>query len=157
MRESARTIALNLLFAVEFDDAYANLLLPKLLTASKLDDRDTGLAQELSFGTLRWQLFYDRIIEECAQRYADEIDLKALVVLRLGAHQILGMRIPAHAALDETVELAKQFVSRGAAGFVNGVLRRVSERSRDEWLRIVLDGLDNPHERLAVEFSHPIS
>lgn len=156
MRESARTIALNLLFSVEFDDAYANLLLPKLLTASKLDDRDTGLAQELSFGTLRWQLFYDRVIEECAKRYADEIDLKALIVLRLGAHQILGMRIPAHAALDETVELAKQFVSRGAAGFVNGVLRRVSEKSRDQWLETVLDGLESNHERLAVEFSHPI-
>lgn len=156
MRESARTIALELLFAVEFDDAYANLLLPKLLSASRLDDRDTGLAQELSFGTLRWQLFYDRIIEECAHRYSDEIDLKALIVLRLGAHQILGMRIPAHAALDETVELAKQFVSRGAGGFVNGVLRRVSERTREEWLAIVLEGLENPLERLAVEFSHPI-
>lgn len=156
MRTSSRTVALELLFAVEFDDAYANLLLPKLLTASKLDDRDTALAQELSFGTLRWQLFYDRVIEECAKRYADEIDLKALIVLRLGAHQLLGMRTPAHAALDETVELAKQFVSRGAAGFVNGVLRRVSERTRDQWLSIVLDGLENPIERLAVEFSHPI-
>lgn len=155
-RESARTIALNLLFSVELEDAYANLLLPKLLGASKLDERDTGLAQELSFGTLRWQLFYDRIIEECAQRYSDEIDIKTLVVLRLGAHQILGMRIPAHAALDETVELAKQFVSRGAAGFVNGVLRRVSERTREHWLEIVLNGLENNHERLAVEYSHPI-
>ncbi len=156
MRTSSRTVALELLFAVEFDDAYANLLLPKLLTASRLDERDSALAQELSFGTLRWQLFYDRIIEECAKRYADEIDLKSLIVLRLGAHQLLGMRTPAHAALDETVELAKQFVSRGAAGFVNGVLRRVSERKRDEWLAIVLQGLENSAEKLAVEFSHPI-
>ena len=109
MRTSSRTVALEVLFAVEFDDAYANLLLPKLLKASRLDERDSALAQELSFGTLRWQLFYDRIIEECAKRYADEIDLKALIVLRLGAHQLLGMRTPAHAALDETVELAKQF------------------------------------------------
>lgn len=156
MRESARTIALELLLSVEIDDAYANLLLPKLLAKSKLDDRDLALAQELSFGTIRWQLFYDRVIEECAKRYSDEIDIKALVVLRLGAHQILGMRIPAHAALDETVELAKQYVSRGAAGFVNGVLRRVTERSRDEWLEIVLNGLENKYERLAVEYSHPI-
>lgn len=156
MRTSSRTIALELLFAVELDDAYANLLLPKLLTDSRLDDRDSSLAQELAFGTLRWQLFYDRIIEECAKRYSDEIEIKALIVLRLGAHQLLGMRIPAHAALDETVELAKQFVSRGAAGFVNGVLRRISERSRDEWLVVVLTGLDNPTERLAVEYSHPI-
>lgn len=156
MRESARTISLELLLAVELEDAYANLLLPKLLSASRLEQRDLALAQELAFGTLRWQLFYDRIIEECAKRYSDEIDIKTLVVLRLGAHQLLGMRVPAHAALDETVELAKQFVSRGAAGFVNGVLRRVSERSREAWLSAVLHGLENPHERLAVEFSHPI-
>lgn len=156
MRTSSRTVALELLLAVEFDDAYANLLLPKLLASSRLDERDSALAQELSFGTLRWQLFYDRVIEECAKRYADEIDIKALIVLRLGAHQLLGMRTPAHAALDETVELAKQFVSRGAAGFVNGVLRRVSERTREEWLDIVLTGLENPAEKLAVEFSHPI-
>ena len=156
MRTSSRTIALELLFAVEFEDAYANLLLPKLLSESMLDDRDTSLAQELAFGTLRWQLFYDRIIEECAKRYSDEIDVKTLTVLRLGAHQLLAMRIPAHAALDETVELAKQFVSRGAAGFVNGVLRRISEKQREEWLQLVLNGLDNPVERLAVEFSHPM-
>jgi len=156
MRTSSRTVALELLFAVEFEDAYANLLLPKLLAEAKLDDRDTALAQELAFGTLRWQLFYDRIIEECAKRYSDEIDVKTLAVLRLGAHQLLAMRIPAHAALDESVELAKQFISRGAGGFVNGVLRRISERQREEWLQIVLEDLDNPVERLAVEFSHPI-
>jgi 16S rRNA (cytosine967-C5)-methyltransferase len=156
MRTSSRTVALELLFAVEFEDAYANLLLPKLLAEAKLDDRDNALAQELAFGTLRWQLFYDRIIEECAKRYSDEIDVKTLTILRLGAHQLLAMRIPAHAALDESVELAKQFVSRGAAGFVNGVLRRVSERQREDWLQIVLKDLENPAERLAVEFSHPI-
>lgn len=156
MRTSSRTVALELLFAVEFEDAYANLLLPKLLAEARLDERDNALAQELAFGTLRWQLFYDRIIEECAKRYSDEIDVKTLTVLRLGAHQLLAMRIPAHAALDESVELAKQFVSRGAGGFVNGVLRRISERQREDWLQIVLKDLDNPAERLAVEFSHPI-
>jgi 16S rRNA (cytosine967-C5)-methyltransferase len=156
MRESSRTIALECLFGVEFDDAYGNLLLPRLLKESRLDERDSALAQELAFGTIRWQLFYDRIIEECAKRYSDEIDLQTLIVIRLGVHQLLAMRIPAHAALDETVELAKQFVSRGAAGFVNGVLRRVSEKPRDEWVKQVLSGLDNEYERLAVEYSHPI-
>ena len=155
-KTSARSVALELLLAVELEDAYANLLLPKLLDRSGLDTRDTGFAQELAFGTLRWQLFYDRVIEECAKRYSDEIDIKALVVLRLGAHQILGMRVPSHAALSETVNLAKAALSQGAVGFVNGVLRRVSERSREEWLEVVLNGLQNPDERLAVEFSHPI-
>lgn len=155
-KTTARTIALDLLRAVELNDAYANLLLPKLLTESKLDSRDTGFAQEMAFGTLRWQLFYDRVIEECAQRYSDEIDIEALIVLRLGAHQILGMRVPSHAALSETVNLTKGHLSRGAEGFVNGVLRRVSERTRDEWESIVLSHIKDPYERLAVEFSHPI-
>jgi 16S rRNA (cytosine967-C5)-methyltransferase len=52
-KTTARTIALDLLRAVELNDAYANLLLPKLLTESKLDSRDTGFAQEMAFGTLR--------------------------------------------------------------------------------------------------------
>lgn len=154
--QTARTVALDLLMAVETEDAYANLLLPKMLSSSGLDTRDSAFAQELAFGTLRWQLFYDRVIEECAQRYSDEIDLPALVVLRLGAHQVLGMRVPSHAALSETVNLAKKRLSQGAVGFINGVLRRVSERSREEWLDVVLHGLENEHERLAVEFSHPI-
>ena len=103
-KTTARTIALDLLRAVELNDAYANLLLPKLLTESKLDSRDIGFAQEMAFGTLRWQLFYDRVIEECAQRYSDEIDIEALIVLRLGAHQILGMRVPSHAAHLRSIE-----------------------------------------------------
>ena len=156
MKQSARTIALDLHQAVEFDGAYANLLLPKLLSASRLDQRDIALAQELAFGTLRWQLFYDCIIEICAKRNTNEIDQNTLLVLRLGAHQLLGMRIPAHAALDETVELAKQKVSRGSAGFVNGVLRRISEKTRQQWLDEVLNQIKEPEMRLAVEFSHPV-
>lgn len=155
-KESSRTVALALLRAVEFDDAYANLLLPKLISQANLDSRDAALAQELAYGTLRWQLFYDRVIEECAQRYSDEIDLAALIVLRLGAHQLLATRIPAHAALSETVELAKRSLKPGAVGFVNGVLRRVSERERDEWEQIVLRHTEGQFEYLAVKYSHPI-
>lgn len=155
-KKSARSVALDLLEAVEFDDAYANLLLPKLLSSAALPARDTALAQELAFGTLRWQLFYDRIIEECARRYSDEIDLEVLIILRLGAHQLLATRIPAHAALSETVELAKSRLKPSAIGFVNGVLRRVSERDRLEWLAVVLQGITDPHERLAIQYSHPI-
>lgn len=156
MKESARTIAMELHFAVEFEGAYANLLLPKLLGASRLDQRDLALAQELSFGTLRWQLFYDCIIEMCAKRNTSEIDQKTLIVLRLGVHQLLGMRVAAHAALDETVELSKQKVSRGSAGFVNGVLRRVSEKTREQWLVAVLADVEETEVRLAIEFSHPV-
>ncbi|MEY4433994.1 MAG: hypothetical protein RIR16_34 [Actinomycetota bacterium] len=155
-RPTARSVALDLLEAVEFDDAYANLVLPKLLQRAELPTRDAALAQELAFGTLRWQLFYDRVIEECARRYSDEIDLEVLLILRLGVHQLLATRIPPHAALSETVELAKTRLKPSAIGFINGVLRRSSERDRVEWLEIVLRGISDRHERLAIQYSHPI-
>lgn len=156
MRANGRTVALDLLMQVEANDAYANLLLPKLVVSAKLDSREAAFAQELAFGTLRWALFYDRIVEECAKRFTDEIELDALIILRFGAHQILNMRVPAHAALSETVELAKLYLSRGGVGFVNGVLRRITEKPIEQWRSIVLSRCESNAEKLAVEFSHPI-
>jgi 16S rRNA (cytosine967-C5)-methyltransferase len=123
---SARSIAYELLNAVDRDDAYANLLLPKLLDQSQLSSRDAAFCQELAFGTLRMRGLYDAVIEQCANRSVGEIDFGALNLLRLGSHQLLGMRVPAHAALSETVNQARAELSLGSVGFVNGVLRRVS-------------------------------
>lgn len=154
-KQSARSVAFELLLAVEEEDTYANLHMPKLLNQAKLEDRDAALAQELAFGTIRNQLFYDRIIEICAKREAAEIELRSKLLLRLGAHQLLAMRIPSHAAINETVNLAKSVSSQGSVGFVNGVLRRVSERSIEDWKAAVLDGVEDNIERLSIEFSHP--
>jgi len=154
-KQSARSVAFELLLAVEEDDTYANLHMPKLLNQAKLEDRDAGLAQELAFGTIRNQLFYDKIIEICANRDSKEIELRSKLLLRLGAHQLLAMRIPSHAAINETVNLAKSVSSQGSVGFVNGVLRRVSERSLEDWKVAVLDGIDDSIERLSIEYSHP--
>lgn len=154
-KADARLTALRLLRQVEFEDAYANLALPKLLQSSDMDARDRALAQELAFGTIRWQLLYDRILEMCANRSVSDIDIDTLLVLRLGTHQLLATRIPPHAALSQTVELAKKQVSRGAAGFVNGVLRRVSERTRSQWVAAVIDSCVDEIERLSLEYSHP--
>ena len=67
-----------------------------------------------------------------------KIDPNVLDTLRLGAHQLLGMRVPTHAAVDETVALARKVNGAGAAGFVNAVMRRVSERDLDAWLAEVV-------------------
>lgn len=155
-KQSARSVAFELLLAVEQDDTYANLHLPKLLKQASLEDRDAALAQELSFGTIRFQFFYDKIIERCAKRDISEIELRSKLLLRLGAHQLLAMRIPSHAALNETVDLTKSVASQGAVGFVNGVLRRISEKSLEDWKTLLLEGVDDRPERLAIEFSHPI-
>ena len=151
-----RAIAFELLRRVAEDDSYANLLLPKLLSDAKVDSRDAGFVQELAFGALRNKLLYEQIIEIASARENRTIDSHALIVLLLGVHQILGMRVPAHAAINESVNLAKQKASQSAAGFVNAVLRRVSERSRDQWINQVLDSADSADQRLSLVHSHPL-
>jgi 16S rRNA (cytosine967-C5)-methyltransferase len=66
------------------------------------------------------------------------------------------MRVPAHAAINESVNLAKQKASQSAAGFVNAVLRRVSEKSREQWIEKVLESADSSDERLSLAYSHPL-
>lgn len=152
---SARRVAYELLRAVEVDGAYANLELPRLLKDSQLDSRDTAFAQELAFGALRNQIFYDAVIEQAANRGIEDVDPPVRCVLRLGAHQLLGMRVPSHAALSETVELAKQVLKPTLAGFTNGVLRRVSEKARDVWLADLLEPISDRFGQLELEYSHP--
>lgn len=151
--EPTRYAAYTLLRAVA-DGAYANLELPRILRARRLGPRDAAFTTELALGTIRWQGLYDRIIEVAADRPAGRIDAKVLDVLRLGVHQLLGMRVPAHAAADQTVGLARSVAGAGAAGLVNAVMRRVSERSREEWVEAVTPASGGV-EALAAAQSHP--
>src|SRR6476659_11181739 len=121
--------------------AYANLALPKLLRDKRITGRDAGFATELVYGATRMSGLYDAIIASAAGRPVDKIDANVLDTLRLGAHQLLGMRVPSHAAVDETVALARQVNGAGAAGFVNAVMRRISEREPDEWIDVVTEGV----------------
>jgi 16S rRNA (cytosine967-C5)-methyltransferase len=152
---TARGVAYQLLLSVATDGAYANLLLPKLLDKAKLDSRDSGFAQEMAFGTIRNSLFYDGAIEVAADRPIDQVDPSVRVLLEMGAHQLLGMRVPSHAAISETVDVAKAMLRPSLTGFVNGVLRRISERSRDEWLALLLEKAPNRIAKLSIQYSHP--
>jgi 16S rRNA (cytosine967-C5)-methyltransferase len=93
------------------DGAYANLELPQQLRRTRLSTRDAGFATELTYGTLRMQGLYDAVVQVAAQRPVDQVDGPVLDVLRLGAHQLLAMRVPDHAAVSATVALARQHVS----------------------------------------------
>ncbi|RIK15704.1 MAG: methyltransferase, partial [Acidobacteria bacterium] len=132
-----------------------NLELPAALRRAGVRGRDAAFATELVYGTLRLQGLYDAVVGVAADRPVAGIDPPVLDVLRLGVHQLLGMRVPAHAAVSSTVALARQHVSQGAGGFVNAVLRRVGERGREEWVGRVTAGIEDPLARLAVEHSHP--
>ncbi|MGV8896526.1 MAG: RsmB/NOP family class I SAM-dependent RNA methyltransferase [Rhodoglobus sp.] len=154
--QPARRIALDVIMAVRDSDAYANLLLPVRLGRAKLSEADAGLATELTYGTLRMQGYYDRVIAMAANRSTDKIDPAVLDVLRLACHQLLSMRVAQHAAVDESVELAKTVGSNSAVGFVNGVLRTITRTDADTWRERVLAEAESGEEALAFEFSHPL-
>ena len=137
------------------DGGYANLVLPKAIRAAGLHGRDAGFATELTYGTLRMQGLYDEVLGAAVDPPGRSIDPEVRDILRLGAHQLLAMRVPDHAAVSATVALARQHVGAGAGGFVNAVLRRVSERSRQEWLELVAASKTDPIEALAAVHSHP--
>ena len=151
-----RRAAYDVLAAVESREAYANLLLPKLLSDRDITGRDAALATELAYGTLRGQGTYDAVLAACSDRPLDKLDPPVRLVLRLGAHQLLGTRIGAHAAVATSVDLIKSVAGHGPAGYVNAVLRRVATRDADAWLEIVAPDTAADHDgQLAVRYSHP--
>jgi 16S rRNA (cytosine967-C5)-methyltransferase len=152
--DPARLAAYDVLVAVRERDAYANLVLPALLRERRLDTRDAAFATELAYGTLRGQGLYDAVLQACVDRPLDDVDAPVRDLLRLGAHQILRMRVPSHAAVSATVDLARRTVSAGPVGFVNAVLRKVSARELDAWLDELTAG-DDALASMALRHSHP--
>ena len=151
-----RRTAYRVLAAVSTRDAYANLLLAAALRDASLHGKDAALATELVYGVLRHRGSYDAIIGICADRDLDRIDPGVLDALRLGAHQLLGMRIKPHAAVATAVDLAVDVAGRRPAGFVNAVLRRIALRDLESWIGIAApDRLADPVGHLAVRHSHP--
>jgi len=148
-------VALEVLTRVRRDDAFANLLLPELLETADLDRRDAGFATALTYGTLRLQGRYDAMIAACTDRPLERIDPAVLDVLRLGAHQLMGMRVAQHAAVSTTVDLATTSCGRGAATFVNAVMRRLSGRDLDSWMDELRRDAPDKTAALARTQSHP--
>lgn len=152
----AREVALAALLSVEESDAYLNLVLPKRISEAKLNSPDAAFATELAYGTSRNQGFYDFVIEKVTARSVTEIEPGVLCTARLGVHQLLVLETPAHAAIFETVELVKRKVKQSAGGFINAALRRVSEKSIEDWI-VVLERENLPEEQfLSIRYSHPI-
>ncbi|MFD3500924.1 RsmB/NOP family class I SAM-dependent RNA methyltransferase [Streptomyces sp. NPDC058676] len=162
-KDPVRFLAFEALRAVDERDAYANLVLPPLLRKArekegpdKFDGRDAALATELVYGTLRRQGTYDAVIKACIDRPLREVDPPVLDVLSLGVHQLLGTRIPTHAAVSSSVELARVVLGDGRAKFVNAVLRKVAQDDLDGWIAKVAPPYDkDPEDHLGVVHSHP--
>lgn len=151
--DPARRTAYTVLRGVA-DGAYTNLELTTALRRARLQGRDAAFVTELVSGTIRWRGRYDVIIAAASSRPVERIDPPVLDTLRLGAHQILAMRVPEHAAVGETVALARAVNGIGASKLVNAVLRRISERPLDDWLEHTVPA-EPMTARLSVLHSHP--
>ncbi|MFJ6155794.1 RsmB/NOP family class I SAM-dependent RNA methyltransferase [Pseudarthrobacter sp. NPDC092184] len=153
--DPARLVAFEVLRAVAAEDAYANLVLPARIRHHGLDKRDAGFATELTYGALRGQGTYDAILARCVDRPLDQLDPAILDALRIGAHQLLAMRVPAHAALDQTVGLARAVIGAGPSALINAVLRKVAAHPLDEWLDVLVAGETDQTKIAALRYAHP--
>lgn len=147
----ARLLAFELVMQVNHEGAYANIRLPELLGKSKLDLADRAFCTELCYGTLRWQGRHDYIASKFLDRPINELDSKINNLIRIGIHQLTQMRVAQHAAVSETVEVARQVAGDSKASYVNAILRKVSSNDN------TLPELKNlgALQRLSIAFSHP--
>ncbi len=154
--DAPRLMALQVLAEVNQSGAYSNLFLPKVLNESKFERRDKAFVTELVYGTLRMQGRHDWMLSQVSDRPWSEVDSGIVDVARLGVHQLMEMRIPSHAAVSATVELARKVLGESKATYVNALLRKVSAKSLDQWIAVLENEGDvDPIATLSIKYSHP--
>jgi 16S rRNA (cytosine967-C5)-methyltransferase len=151
-QDPARSAAFKVLRAVTGSGAYANLELAKRRAA--LSAQDAGFATELVSGTCRALGSYDRVLVAASGRELRTLQPAVVDILRLGTHQLLGMRVPTHAAISTTVDLAALEVGERLVGVVNAILHKVAKRDWLGWLELLGEGEDNLG-RIALANHHP--
>ncbi|HYK20575.1 MAG TPA: 16S rRNA (cytosine(967)-C(5))-methyltransferase RsmB [Pyrinomonadaceae bacterium] len=146
----ARATAFNILQQVE-SGAFSSVLLAA--AEPKLRPPDRALCHELVLGVLRWQLLLDALVEHFSKRRIESLDAPVRIALRLGLYQLRFLtRIPASAAVNESVSLVRAARLSSATAFVNAVLRRAIREADYDPSKNVSD----PLEKLAIETSHPV-
>src|SRR5271167_1809526 len=122
----ARAAAFDILLRVEQQAAYASELLHSE-RLDKLSPADRGLATEILMGVLRWQSRLDSAIAAGSSRAIAKLDAQVLIALRMAAYQLMFLtRVPARAAINESVDLVKRAGKTSAAPFANAVLRKLA-------------------------------
>jgi 16S rRNA (cytosine967-C5)-methyltransferase len=139
---AARAAAFDILLRVEREDSYASELLHADALA-KLSSRDHGLVTELVMGVLRWRSLLDDQLAAASSQKLDRLDTEVLTALRLGGYQLRFLsRVPARAAIFESVELVKAARKRSAASFVNAVLRKLVGTAPEDYVAEIARSAD---------------
>lgn len=149
---SARDVALNVLTDVEVEGSYSNLKLNQALIQANLERSDAGLATELVYGTMAHLNTIDYFLDQLVTKGVQKLQPWVRSLLRMSFYQLYYLdRIPAHAAVNEAVNIAKQRGHQGVSGMINGVLRSVI-RQLDELS--IPEGLPAA-QRISLQYSHP--
>jgi 16S rRNA (cytosine967-C5)-methyltransferase len=126
------------------------------LRPQPLSQDEKAFATHLAYGTLRHRGTIDAIIHHASGRTASEVDPELWWTLQLGVHQWLWMNTPAHAAVNESVKLAKQVGAHRGSGLINAVMRKITAHDLTWWLDALSTETDTPAGRLGILHSHPI-
>lgn len=156
----ARTIAFDVLLRVAKQNAYADDVLRSELNKT-VKAEDAGLATELALGVLRWQRLLDFLIDRSLTKASKALDVEVRIALRLGVYQLLFLdRVPARAAVNESVELVKRARKSSAATLVNAILRKAAKEplhgnSPADAVAQLLPAELPLSDRLGIQYSHP--
>lgn len=148
-----RETALKIIYDVNEKGAYSNISLNRHLLGSELKDKDRAFITDLVYGTVKWRLSIDWIIEQFSRVRLKKLSPWILNILRLGIYQLQYTdRIPESAACNESVKLAKKYGHDASSAYVNGVMRNVARSKRN----IAYPDIEKDLEKyLSVRFSHP--
>lgn len=152
-------IAVEVLDQVDSEGAFANLALPRALRSEQqananFDFRDSAFTSELVYGTIRQRRYLDTVIANFLSRPIGELDPLVLQILRVGAYQLLFMRVPDHAAVGETVDVARQLTTDGPVRMVNAVLRSITRATTEE-IDQIFSAVPAGKSQLGARHSHP--
>jgi 16S rRNA (cytosine967-C5)-methyltransferase len=158
----ARTIAFEVLRRVEAEGAYASDVLHAVL-GSRVAPENAALATEITFGVLRWRRLLDFLLDRQLKKPVAQLDLAVGLALRMGLYQLRFLeRVPARAAVNESVELVKRARKSSAASLVNAVLRRTSANESAKPIAAARESFDQLipanlpiADRLSILHSHP--
>lgn len=139
MVDKTREIALKILYKIDVEDAYSNIVLDEMINKNRnlLNKRDIGLISEIVYGVTTWRLTLDEIIKKYSNLRLKKISPWILNILRMGIYQIVFLdKIPKSAAVNESVNLAKRYGHKSSSNFVNAILRKVDKTDYEEFFDI---------------------
>ena len=154
MIDKAREVALKILYKIDVDNAYSNIVLDEMINQNKnkLNEKDIGLISEIVYGVTTWRLTLDTIIKKYSKIRLKKISPWILNILRMSIYQIVFLdKIPKSAAVNEGEKKKKRYGHKSSSGFVNAILRRVTKQDYEELFNIE----KNVEERISKTYSIP--